>query len=314
LKDLDINFPIDKFEKLIIDIGWESLDDWYRFWTNKKNILSIDQFWNNNVNDDWIWGLALPLLSQAYKFQNNLPLRKIIGISALPGTGKTTLGKWLEAISLKLDFKIAVISIDDFYLPSDEMKLAIKNNPWNVSRGFPGSHSVKLMHEKLFNWKINGELNVPVFDKSLRNGLGDRSHWRSDNPDLLIIEGWFLGIKPFSDDFNHQHINLAELSSQESFYIDKIQNNLNKYLDTWKLIDNIWHLKPLKFEYMNMWKINQEKEMFLQKGNALQDEKLSNFLRMLNVSIPQKSFDVIDSYALLIIDEGRKLVEAGLKL
>ena len=314
MKDLDINFPIDKFEKLIIDIGWESLDDWFNFWNNKRNILSIDQYWNNKVNDDWIWGLALPLLSQAYKFQNNLPLRKIIGISALPGTGKTTLGKWLEAISLKLNFKIAVISIDDFYLPSDEMKLAIKNNPWNVSRGFPGSHSVKLMHEKLFNWKINGKLNVPVFDKSLRNGLGDRSHWRSDSPDLLIIEGWFLGIKPFSNDFNHQQLNLAELSSQESFYIDKIQNNLNKYLDTWKLIDNIWHLKPLKFEYMNMWKTNQEKEMFLQKGNALQEEKLSNFLRMLNVSIPQKSFDVLDSYALLLIDQGRKLVEAGLKL
>ena len=66
MKDLDINFPLDKFEKLIIDIGWESLDDWFNFWNNKRNILSIDQFWNNKVNDDWIWGLALPLLSQAY--------------------------------------------------------------------------------------------------------------------------------------------------------------------------------------------------------------------------------------------------------
>ncbi len=279
MKDLDINFPLDKFEKLIIDIGWESLDDWFNFWNNKRNILSIDQYWNNKVNDDWIWGLALPLLSQAYKFQNNFSDRKIIGISALPGTGKTTLGKWLEAISLKLNFKIAVISIDDFYLPSNEMKLAIKNNPWNVSRGFPGSHSVKLMHEKLLNWKINGELNVPVFDKSLRNGLGDRSHWRLDNPDLLILEGWFLGIKPYSIDINDRPIK-----------------------------------KPLKIEYMNIWKTNQEKEMFLQKGNALKDEKLSNFLRMLNVSIPHKSFDVIKSYALLLIDQERNLVEAGLNL
>ena len=57
MKDLDINFPLDKFEKLIIDIGWESLDDWFNFWNNKKNILSIDQYWNNKVNDDWIWGL-----------------------------------------------------------------------------------------------------------------------------------------------------------------------------------------------------------------------------------------------------------------
>ena len=36
MKDLDINFPLDKFERLIIDIGWESLDDWFNFWNNKK--------------------------------------------------------------------------------------------------------------------------------------------------------------------------------------------------------------------------------------------------------------------------------------
>ena len=311
MKHLDINFPFDKFEKLIIDIGWESLEDWFNFWNSQKNILSIDQYWNK-VNDDWIWGLALPLLSQAYKFQNCLSDRKIIGISALPGTGKTTLGKWPEAISLKLNFTISVISIDDFYLPSDEMKKAIKNNPWNVSRGFPGSHSVKLMHEKLLNWKLNGELNVPVFDKSLRNGLGDRSHWRLDNPDILIIEGWFLGIEPFSGDVNFQNINLEGLSHHELSYRYKIQNNLNKYLEVWSLIDKIWHLKPLNFEYMNIWKTNQEKEMFLKKGNALQDEKLSNFLRMLNVSIPQSSFDIINSYALLLIDQDRNLIEAGL--
>ena len=314
MKDLDINFPLDKFEKLIIDIGWESLDDWYNFWNHQKSILSIDQYWKNKVNDDWIWGLALPLLSQAYKIQNNSFDRKIIGISALPGTGKTTLGKWLEAISLKLNFKIAVISIDDFYLPSDEMKFAIKNNPWNVSRGFPGSHSVNLMHEKLLNWKINGELNVPVFDKSLRNGLGDRSHWRSDNPDLLIIEGWFLGIQPILNEANYQYINSEELSPHEIFYRNKIQKNLETYLEIWSLIDNIWHLKPLRFEYMNIWKTNQEKEMFLQKGSSLKDKQLSNFLRMLNVSIPHESFDFLNSYALLIIDQERNLVNAGLNL
>ena len=312
MKDIDFNFPVEKFEKLIIDIGWDSLDNWFKYWNNKKDILTINQFWNYKVKDDWIWGLALPLLSQAYKFRNDFSDRKIIGISALPGTGKTTLGKWLEEISLRLNFKIAVISIDDFYLPSDEMKIAIKNNPWNVSRGFPGSHSVKIMHDKLLNWKKSGELNVPVFDKSLRNGLGDRSFWRLDNPDLLIIEGWFLGIEPIPNKVNNKNLSLLELTPDEKVYVSNIQKNLEEYLDVWKLIDNIWHLKPLKFEYMNMWKSNQEKEMFLQKGNALQDDKLSNFLRMLNVSIPHKSFDMINSYALLLIDQHRNLVEAGL--
>ena len=218
----------------------------------------------------------------------------------------------MEAISLKLNFKIAVISIDDFYLPSEEMKLAIINNPWNVSRGFPGSHSTKLLYERLYDWKINGELNVPVFDKSLRNGLGDRSHWRSDNPDLLIIEGWFLGIEPLSINIDNQITISNDLSSQELFYRSKIQKNLEEYLYIWELIDNIWQLKPLKFEYMNIWKSDQEREMLLKKGNALQDEKLSDFLRMLNVSIPQKSFELLNPYALLLIDKDRNLIQAGL--
>ena len=65
---------------------------------------------------------------------------------------------------------------------------------------------------------------------------------------------------------------------------------------------------------MNVWKSKQEKEMLLQKGNALKDDKLSNFLRMLNVSIPHESFDNINSYALILIDQERNLVEAGLNL
>ena len=51
--------------------------------------------------------------------------------------------------------------------------------------------------------------------------------------------------------------------------------------------------------------------MFLQKA-VTQDEKLSNFLRMLNVSIPHQSFDDINSYALLLIDQRRNLVEVQL--
>ncbi len=312
MNGLNISFPLNEFEKLISQIGWETSDEWFQFWNSKKNMLSIDKFWDKSVNEDWIWGLALPLLSQAYKFNKNFPGRKIIGISALPGTGKTTLGKWLESVSLKFNFKISVISIDDFYLPSKEMELAIKNNPWNVSRGFPGSHSIDLMKDKLVEWKVNGTLNVPVFDKSLRNGLGDRSHWRKDSPDLLIIEGWFLGVKPFNIESINSEKFLPPLNSSESSYRVNIQNNLKQYIDIWNFLDQIWHLKPLKFEYMNLWKSTQEKNMLIKKGSALKEKKLLNFLRMLNVSIPHKSFDEINSDVLLLINQDRKLINVGL--
>ena len=312
MNDLNIEFPLDDFEELISQIGWSSLDEWFMFWNLKKEMLSINNFWDDNVKDDWIWGLALPLLSQAYKLNKKSPERKIIGISALPGTGKTTLGKWLESISLKLKFKLSVISIDDFYLPSEEMEFAIKNNPWNVSRGFPGSHSIDLMKEKLLKWKTDGQLNVPVFDKSLRKGLGDRAHWREESPDLLIIEGWFLGVKPLSIDLDNSEKISPPLSVFESSYRIKIQNNLDQYLDVWNMIDQIWHLKPLKFEYFNEWKSNQEKSMQFKSGSSLKDDNLSNFLRMLNVSIPHKSFDDINSDVLLMINQERKLIRVGL--
>ncbi len=312
MNDLNIEFPLDDFEELIFQIGWSSLDEWFMFWNLKKEMLSINNFWDDNVKDDWIWGLALPLLSQAYKLNKKSPERKIIGISALPGTGKTTLGKWLECISLKLKFKLSVISIDDFYLPSEEMEFAIKNNPWNVSRGFPGSHSIDLMKEKLLKWKTDGQLNVPVFDKSLRKGLGDRAHWREESPDLLIIEGWFLGVKPLSIDLDNSEKISPPLSVFESSYRNTIQNNLDQYLDVWNMIDHIWHLKPLKFEYLNEWKSNQEKSMQFKSGSSLKDDNLSNFLRMLNVSIPHKSFDDINSDVLLMINQERKLIRVGL--
>ena len=124
--------------------------------------------------------------------------------------------------------------------------------------------------------------------------------------------GWFLGIKPYSLDSNDQSLNPVDFSTHETSYRLKIQKNLKEYLDVWSLIDNIWHLKPLNFEFMNLWKSNQEKEMLLQKGNALKDEKLFKFLRMLNVSIPHRSFDNINSYALLLIDQDRNLVETTL--
>ena len=63
---------------------------------------------------------------------------------------------------------------------------------------------------------------------------------------------------------------------------------------------------------MNIWKSNQEKKMLFEKGNALTQNRLKNFLRMLNVSIPHKSFDDIKSDILVLINKNRELIKVGL--
>ena len=310
-----IKFPLDNYEKLIKDISGLELDEWINFWKKESEILSyVSEYYGINYRDDWLWGLILPILFDIYSLKNSALKRGVIGLSALPGTGKTTIGLLLERLSLKMGIKTSVVSMDDFYLPFSEMNLAIKDNPWNVSRGFPGSHSIYLIEEKILEWKNTGRFNYPVFDKSLRNGLGDRSYWEIDFPEIIILEGWFLGVNQISSHTISNEKVKPPLHKREIEYRTRIQKNLNDYLKIWQLFEKIWQIKPKNFSYMDKWKSKQENEMFKIKGNALVDNQLTNFLRMLNCSIPQESFNEINSKYLIILNKNRELISVSLNI
>jgi len=310
-----INFPLDNYEKLIKDISGFNLDEWINFWEKEKEILSyVYEYYGNNFRYDWLWGVVLPILSDIYTLKKSTKKRIVVGLSALPGTGKTTLGLLIERLSLKMKIKASVVSMDDFYLPFSEMNLAIKDNPWNVSRGFPGSHSIRLIQERILEWKNTGRFNHPVFDKSLRNGLGDRSCWKVDFPEILILEGWFLGVNQISSERIINEKIKPALDTGEIKYRLKIQKKLNDYMKIWQLIEKIWQISPKDFSYMDHWKSNQESEMLKIKGKALVDNQLINFLRMLNCSIPQESFNKINSRYLIILNKNRELISVSLNI
>ena len=310
-----IKFPINNYEKLINDISGLKLDEWINFWEKEREILSyVSEYYRENFRDDWLWGVILPILSDIYTLRNSTQKRIVIGLSALPGTGKTTLGLLLNKLSLKMDIKATVVSMDDFYLPFSEMNIAIKDNPWKVSRGFPGSHSIDLIEERILEWKNTGRFVYPVFDKSLRNGLGDRSSWKIDFPEILILEGWFLGVNKISNQNIDKEKIQPPLNPFEVKYRSKIQSNLSEYLKIWQLIEKIWQIKPREFSYMDHWKSDQENEMLKIKGNALIGNQLRNFIRMLNSSIPQDSFNEINSKYLIILDKNREIISVGLNI
>ena len=308
-----IKFPLDNYEELIKEISGFKLGEWINFWENEREILSsVSEYYGDNYRDDWLWGVILPILYDLYTLKKSGNKRIVIGLSALPGTGKTTLGLLLERLSLKMNIKASVVSMDDFYLPFLEMKMTIKDNPWNVSRGFPGSHSIYLIEERILEWKDTGRLDYPVFDKSLRNGLGDRSRWEIDFPEILILEGWFLGVNQISSQMINKENIQPPLDIREKEYRSKIQKNLSDYLKIWQLIEKIWQIRPKNFSYMDQWKSNQENEMLKIKGNALVDNQLTNFLRMLNCSIPQESFNEINSKYMIILNKNRELLSVSL--
>ena len=99
-----IKFPLNDYEKLINDISGLKLDEWINFWEKESKIFSyVFKYYGRNYKDDWLWGVILPILYDIYTLQKSTKKRIVIGLSALPGTGKTTLGLLIERLSLKMD-------------------------------------------------------------------------------------------------------------------------------------------------------------------------------------------------------------------
>ncbi len=280
-------------------------------WSEINRKCISNKYFKLNTKTDWKWALSFPFFSLLENYLNNFTSPKIIGFSGLPGSGKSTLGLWIDSLSRELSLDIKVISLDDFYLPANEMDIAMKGNPWNVPRGYPGSHSLELLNQSLDTFLKTGIIRYTTFDKSLREGKGDRSEWCEFTPKVLILEGWFVGCEPISNLIKSN--NLAEekfhlyLSKNEKEYRSSIQLSLIEYSKIWKKFDKIWHLKSSEFNNTTLWKEQQEDEMIKLKGSGLKGNNLNDFIRMIQVCIPQESFSLIKSDTQIEINQYRRI-------
>ncbi len=313
LKNKNISFPLERFYSLLLELDWQP-SEWIDFWRNHNSVKTLSSLLPAGTKADWIWGICIPLLSDINKNLLRNKKRKIYGISALPGCGKTSLGRWLEAAGKELNVSIKVISLDDFYLPGIELDKAMQGNPWGVPRGLPGSHSISLLEQSLDIWLSSGFLKAPKFDKALRNGCGDRSGFLECNPDLLVLEGWFLGCCPINNDFSEAISNDSlsiTLTEKEKLYRERIQKILIQYLSIWNRIHRIWHIKPIDYSSTCQWKIEQEKEMLLKRGAALKGDSLKSFVRMIQCSLPEESLMNIDADVVVEINNQRDVINFG---
>ncbi len=303
-------FPLDTYRLFLEGLSINPVS-FYNKWSDFSRQSLIEQYWKKNTKSDWKWSLSYAFFSFLENYIENINYPKIIGFSGLPGSGKSTLGVWIDSVAREFSLDIKVISLDDFYLPGNEMDIAINGNPWNVPRGFPGSHSIDLLNISLDTFLKTGILKSPIFDKSLREGKGDRSGWREHRPKVLILEGWFVGCEPVSniieiDQFSEDKLNLC-LTRHEKEYRSTIQESLIKYSEIWKKFDKIWHLKSSEFNNTILWKTQQEEEMIRLKGSGLKDKSLIDFIRMIQTSVPQQSLININSDTTIEIDQHRRV-------
>lgn len=131
----------------------------------------------------------------------------IIGIQGVQGSGKSTL----VANACQHNSRYACVSIDDFYLPKHTLD-TLQHIPEYKYRGNPGTHDLDDILLTLDTFKQTRSCTVPVYDKTLHSGLGDRAGRRGIvDKDVLFLEGWCLGFVSLDVDTNvDRHVRAYE--------------------------------------------------------------------------------------------------------
>ena len=301
------DLPVVDQQRLLHHLGVADPMAWEQQWRSSGLFETTLDLWPASASPDWLWSLGLPLLTEAARDQTQ---RHLIGLSALPGCGKTTLGHWLERAAQQLDLPLQVVSIDDFYFDAERLDQAMRGNPWGVPRALPGSHDLPLLCQTLSRWKRGEHVDLPQFDKSLRQGRGDRCGWRRCAAQILVLEGWFVGCQPLLPGESIEHgcehlsppIRPDELTSREA-----VQEVLDSYRPVWAQLDRLWQIKAQDIRSPQIWKQQQEDQMLREQGVALDNKSLLGFIRMILTAIPPQSFDRIDADVRVDVDPERRL-------
>ena len=301
--------PLEGLPALVDRVAAVDWQIWQQFWLDRGAVDLGAESWAQGTDPNWLWCLGLPMLSQAER-AIQAGERRLIGLNALPGCGKTTLGHWLESAAGSLGFALKVISIDDFYLPAEAMDRAMAGNPWGVPRALPGSHDIALMQRSLSAWKQGESVLMPRFDKALREGRGDRSGEFLCDADVLILEGWFLGCRPMASSeplaSGSDHL-MEPLRPEELSYRRQIQEQLAYYIDVWDEVDCLWQLAATDFNAPQQWKRQQEAAMKRNRGSGLDAAAIDDFIRMIQTAIPATSFTLNQASVVIDIDPDRRL-------
>jgi D-glycerate 3-kinase len=199
-----------------------------------------------------------------HKAESRSPL--FVAVQGPQGIGKTFLTSILHDVLTVPPhaLRVAVLSIDDLYLPHDALSALAQAHPENKllhGRGMPGTHDVPLGTRALRALKdINNaptaddaspvkSVTLPVFDKSLYGGEGDRLPESAGKVvcapvDVVMLEGWCVGFCPIANDVLEKRWE-APVQGLDAFDMRRftkqnlgiVNEMLEAYIDWWTLFD-----------------------------------------------------------------------------
>ncbi|KAF9529705.1 P-loop containing nucleoside triphosphate hydrolase protein, partial [Crepidotus variabilis] len=241
---------------------------------------------------------------------NGRPL--FVALQGPQGSGKSYLAAKLQTNleSSPHSLGVAVLSIDDLYLPHDALaKLAQSDNLLWKGRGLPGTHDVALGIDILKALKSGRcQIELPRFDKSLHNGEGDRLPldgtgiviYQPPPLDIVILEGWFVGFSSIPKDEvyvrwhgvwndEREKLGLTEAELGTLANVEDVNEQLKSYEEIWQFFDVFIQLKAIppasatlsKYAVVYDWRLQQEHNMMaMNGGKGMNDAAVISFVTL----------------------------------
>ncbi len=227
---------------------------------------------------DKLW---LPVALDLAQAREELDRTLIQGILGGQGTGKSTLCIILKLILNYLGISVANLSIDDLYLTHAERQELRRQDPRLLWRGPPGTHDVELglqVIEQCLQEDCDTDILMPRFDKSAYHGSGDRTTPEAiKKPDILLFEGWFVGVQPIAEDCFDNCPSPIFTSDDIQFAKDNNQR-LKAYLPMWDKLDRLIVLYPEDYRLSQQWRKDAERKMIALGNTGMRDEEIDRFV------------------------------------
>ncbi len=209
---------------------------------------------------------------------------RVLGISGAQGSGKSTLAAHVVAAATAHGKSARAISLDDFYLDLPQRKqLAAQIHPLFLTRGVPGTHDIELLHMFFASLRGAAPLTLPRFDKGSDRRLPESEWERVDAPlDLLVFEGWCLGVEAQTGDALLTPVNSLEaIEDADGLWRGHVNACLTRdYPPLWAQIDLLAMLRAPSFAVVAGWRDQAETALRARSAvRAMSAEQIRRFIR-----------------------------------
>ena len=185
---------------------------------------------------------------------------RVLGVTGAQGAGKSTLARQLVDAATARGLRAATLSLDDLYLGRRARgHVARTVHPLFATRGPPGTHDVALGMAVLDAHQRGHAVRLPRYDKWHDRPVPP-SRWPAPRAlDLLVFEGWCLGVPPQPAAALARPVNTLERDADPDGTWRRAVNAqlAGPYRALWSRIDLLVALHAPGFDVVPAWRAGQ---------------------------------------------------------